>query len=276
MPWTWSFFRWLPGEGKTLAWIVLIHVTAIVGLILYPWPGLTVVLAAWGLKFLGGLGTTVAYHRSLAHKAVRLHRIVEGLLVGFAIFNGSGAPATWTANHRSHHANAETERDISSPRIGGFWWAHLRWLWQSSQSPLQRWAPDFETPYWRFWTRAQVPLLALSFFVGLPFGWAAFFWMGAIRLTFSLHAQCFVNSLAHMKRGVAEGEDSSQNMTWLGLVHSFQGENWHGNHHAFPNSARLGLKPAQLDIGWYLIVALEKFGLADRVRRPALERAQAS
>ncbi|MBK6940275.1 MAG: hypothetical protein IPH13_08720 [Planctomycetes bacterium] len=267
-PWTWSWFTWLPGEGITLAWIVLIHVTSIVGLVLYPWPGLTIALAAYALYFLGGLGTTVAYHRALAHKALHLHPAVECLLVAFAIFNGSGTPATWSANHRNHHANADTVRDISSPRIGGFWWSHLRWLWQASCSPVDRWAPDLNTPYWRFWTRAQVPILALSFFGGLLISPAAFFWLGAIRLTVSLHAQCFVNSLAHMKKGVAPGEDSSQNLASLGLIHSFQGENWHQNHHAEPNSARLGRGWAQIDLGWVLIVTLEKLGLATKVRRP--------
>ncbi len=183
------------------------------------------------------------------------------------MFNGSGAPATWTSNHRNHHMNAETEADVSSPRIGGFWWAHLRWLWQSSQSSLTRYAPDLDTPYWRFWTKAQPFVVAASLFVGLPFGWQAFFWMGAIRLTFSLHAQCTVNSIAHMKKGVAPGEDSSQNLLWLGFFQWFQGENWHGNHHAEPNSAQLGWSWRQPDLGWAFIYVMEKVGLASRVRR---------
>lgn len=218
--------------------------------------------------FLGGLGTTVGYHRCLAHRAVKLHPVPEFLLTFFAMFNGSGAPGTWASNHRNHHMNAETELDVSSPRIGGFWWAHLRWLWQSSQSSLQRFAPDFDTGYWRGWSKLQIPMLAISLCVGIPFGWEAFFWLGAIRLTFALHAQCSVNSIAHMKKGVAPGEDSSVNIAWLGLFHMFQGENWHGNHHAEPNSARLGRGWAQIDFGWMLIVALEKVGLAKGVRRP--------
>ena len=55
---------------------------------------------------------------------------------------------------------------------------------------------------------------------------------------------------------------------WLGFVQAFQGENWHGNHHANPASARLGFTWWQVDVGWYTIVALEKLGLATNVRRP--------
>ncbi len=240
---------------------------AAVGLVLFPLPGWPVAIGAYMLMWLGGLGTTIGYHRGLAHRALKLHPVVETVLIALAIFNGSGSPASWTANHRLHHAKADSEEDISSPRVGGFWWSHLRWLWQSSQSPVRRWAPDLDRPLYAFWTRWQIPILALSFCVGLPFGWPAFFWLGAIRLTFSLHGQCFVNSLAHMKK-VAPGEDSSQNLRWLAVVQSFQGENWHGNHHAHPTSARLGWTWRQVDVGWWVILGLEKLGLAKEVRRP--------
>jgi len=267
-PWTWSWLRWQPGEGWTLFWIALIHVFAALGLVLFPLPGWGLFAGAYALMWLGGIGTTVGYHRALAHRSLRMHRSVEFTLITLAIFNGSGSPATWTANHRLHHARADKEGDISSPRVGGFWWSHLRWLWQADQGKVPRWAPDLDTPFYRFWTRWQILILAVSFFVGLPFGWAAFFWLGAIRLTFSLHAQCFVNSIAHMRRGISAGEDSSQNLFWLAPLHSFQGENWHGNHHARPGSARLGWTWKQIDIGWWAIVFLEKLRLVDEVQRP--------
>ena len=89
-----------------------------------------------------------------------------------------------------------------------------------------------------------------------------------MRLVASLHVQCFVNSIAHMRPDRAPGEDSSQNIAWLGILHMFQGENWHGNHHAKPWSARLGWKFWQIDFGWYGIVVLEFLGLAAKVRRP--------
>ena len=47
------------------------------------------------------------------------------------------------------------------------------------------------------------------------------------------------------------------------------GESWHGNHHAFPSSARHGLYPGQVDIGFRFIQLLELLGLAWNVRVPA-------
>jgi fatty-acid desaturase len=76
----------------------------------------------------------------------------------------------------------------------------------------------------------QRAILALSYFAGLYFGLTALFWLGAIRLVFSLHAQCFVNSVCHTERDTPIGEDSSRNASWLAVMHFFQGENWHRNH----------------------------------------------
>lgn len=268
-PWTWSWTRWAPGEGPTFGWVVGIHLLALIGLVLFPLPGWPLALAAYGLFWLGGLGTTVAYHRALAHHAVKLHPIIEYPLVMFAIFNGSGTPATWSANHRLHHAKADTEGDISSPRLGGFWWSHLRWLWQAPQSSVAKWAPDLDRGFYRILRKWQIPILGVSLLCGAPLGWAAFFWLGPMRLVFSLHAQCVTNSLAHMKKGVAPGEDSAVNCWWLAPLQALQGENWHGNHHAVPWSARLGWNWKQVDLGWLFIVAAEKLGLASRVRRPS-------
>ena len=185
------------------------------------------------------------------------------------MFNGSGSPDSWTANHRQHHSKVETAEDISSPAIGGFWWAHLRWLWQAGNVPLNRWCPDLDKREYRFWRRMQIPMLAVSLFGGLAFGVPAFFWLGPMRLVASLHAQCFINSIAHMRTGRAPGEDSSQNIGWLAPLHFFQGENWHSNHHAKPSSARFGWRLWQLDFGWYAIVMLEAIGLARSVKRPS-------
>jgi stearoyl-CoA desaturase (delta-9 desaturase) len=259
--------KWQPGEGWTFFWICLIHGLAALGLILFPLPHWGILVAAYAVMWIGGLGTTVAYHRSLAHRAVKLNPVVEFFLTGAAMLNGSGSPATWTANHRLHHARSDGPEDISSPRVGGFWWAHLRWLWQTAQSPIPRWAPDLDTPYYRFWTRWQVPILALALCIGLPFGWKAFFWLGAIRLVVALHAQCVTNSFAHMRRGVRAGEESSQNVGWLAPVQALQGENWHANHHSRPSVARLGWTWKQIDLGWWFIVLLENLHLATKVRR---------
>lgn len=258
-----------------LFYLVAIHVLAVVGLVLFPLPSLPVFLVALGVALLGGLGTTICYHRSLSHRTVRFNKALEHFMIFWTMFNGSGSPQSWSAYHRLHHARSDTDEDISSPKHGGFWWAHLRWLYQCPKADVRRWAPDLDKPEYRFWTNIEVPVIILAVGVGLLWSWEAFFWMGAIRLVYSLHGQCFVNSIMHMGP-VPEDGDTSKNLWWLGPFQlSAWGENWHRNHHSNANSARLGLTWWQVDVGWYTICLFEKLGLATGVKRPKQPKRQA-
>jgi stearoyl-CoA desaturase (delta-9 desaturase) len=70
-----------------------------------------------------------------------------------------------------------------------------------------------------------------------------------------------INSICHVfGRRSFETKDQSRNVAWLAPI-SF-GESWHNNHHAFPTSARHGLRFWQIDPGAALIWVLEKTGLA--------------
>jgi fatty-acid desaturase len=266
-PWEQPFWKPARGKAAVFIYLLLIHILAVAGLILWPLPdtgilGLTILFIG-----LGGFGTTIGYHRLLAHRTLKVNKIIEHLLIFCAMFNGSGAPASWVAYHRLHHARTDTPEDISSPRQGGFWWAHLRWLYQSARADSKSWCPELTRRQYRIWTIAEVPVLLLSLCFGLALGWQGFFWLGAIRLVYSLHMQCFVNSITHM--GYSEEGNSSRNIWWLGpLQLTAWGENWHRNHHDNAGLARFGLRWWQTDIGWYAICALEAVGLASSVKRP--------
>ena len=49
------------------------------------------------------------------------------------------------------------------------------------------------------------------------------------------------------------------------------GEGWHNNHHAFPTSARHGLRWWQIDTSWLAIYAMKKLGLAWDIKVPSRE-----
>jgi len=266
-PWHRPFWKPSPGKTTILIYIVLIHVLAAIGFILYPLPSLKVLGVSLLFAGMGGIGTTVVYHRLLAHRTLKLNKFVEHFLIFWAVFNGGGAPASWVAYHRHHHSRTDTPEDISSPKQGGFWWAHLRWLYQSAPSDPQKWCPDLDRGLYKFWTQAETPMLLLSIACGIFLGWQGFFWIGAIRLVYGLHVQCVVNSLTHL--GHSDEGDSSMNIWWLGpLQFTAWGENWHRNHHTNAGSARLGLHWWQPDIGWYFIWTMEAIGLATNIKRP--------
>jgi stearoyl-CoA desaturase (delta-9 desaturase) len=119
--------------------------------------------------------------------------------------------------------------------------------------------------------------VALS--VGLPFliafaitgsaarGVEALVWAGLVRIFCFEHATFAVNSICHtFGRRTYDVKDESRN-NWLIALLTF-GEGWHNNHHAFPRSARHGLKRIQFDVSWMVIRALERCHLARNLRVP--------
>jgi len=267
-PWKRSWFFCAPGEVPTFLYIIFLHVAAVLGVLFLPWPPWQALVIAGVALFLGGLGTTVCYHRALSHRSFKLNPVVEQILIFCAMSNGSGNPLTWVANHRLHHQVSDTAEDLSSPHFGGFWWAHLRWLWQWPAASVQKYCKDLDHPRYRFWGKLQVLLLAISCFSGLAWlglGWkvalAACVWIGPVRLLWALHVQCSVNSICHLGPIAAE-HGSGSNLWWLAPAHLFQGENWHSNHHGKPLDHRLGRRWWQIDLGLTTINVLSSLGLA--------------
>jgi stearoyl-CoA desaturase (Delta-9 desaturase) len=61
-----------------------------------------------------------------------------------------------------------------------------------------------------------------------------------------------------------EAPDASTNISPWGIM--IGGEELHNNHHTYPTSAKLSVKPFEFDIGWVYIRGLEMLGLA-KVRK---------
>jgi fatty-acid desaturase len=253
------------------AWILVIHLTAVAGLVMCPLPGWRVLMAALTLVFLGGLGATMCYHRALAHRSVTLHPAVQSVLIFFAMLTGVTPPRAWIPNHRYHHANADLPEDPSSPVWHGLWIAHVAWYWQPDSAVPPKYAADLNAFSLRIWEWLMAPIFLMALFGGALMSMRTFFWLGAIRLVFAFHANGFVNSVCHTGFDAAPGEDSSRNVWWVTFPLLMLGENWHRNHHRLPSSARLGLNWRQPDLGYLFIVGLEKLGLARHVRRSGRE-----
>src|SRR5215813_8447404 len=95
-PWDRPFWKPVRGKEGVFTYLILIHVLATVGIISFPIPTLKVLGFTVFFTCLGGLGTTVCYHRLLAHRTLKVNRFVEQVLIFWAIFNGSGHPASWS------------------------------------------------------------------------------------------------------------------------------------------------------------------------------------
>jgi stearoyl-CoA desaturase (delta-9 desaturase) len=67
-----------------------------------------------------------------------------------------------------------------------------------------------------------------------------------------------------------ETDDESRD-NWLVALVSL-GEGWHHSHHAFPTSARHGLRWTQIDPSYAVIRGFERLGLVWNVKRPREEQ----
>jgi hypothetical protein len=86
-PWEQPF--WRPARGKAAVWffLLLIRILAVVGLILFPLPAIRMLGLTLLLTALGGFGTTIGYHRMLAHRTLKVNKIIEPMLIFWAMFN---------------------------------------------------------------------------------------------------------------------------------------------------------------------------------------------
>jgi stearoyl-CoA desaturase (Delta-9 desaturase) len=245
---------------------------------------------------IAGFGVTVGFHRLLTHRSFQTYKPVEYAFAAAGSMAVQGPVIDWVADHRKHHAHADEEGDPHSPHVDfedgwrgalrGLFHAHMGWLFVSQgQARRRKYAPDLlEDRGMRILSRSFPWLvllgLAIPFLVGLALdqtlagALSALLWGGLVRIFLQHHITWSINSVCHFfGRRRFDIEDESTNVFWLALL-SF-GESWHHNHHAFPRSARHGLRWWEIDISALLIGALERLGLAWNVTRIPVERQQA-
>jgi len=240
-----------------------------------------------------GLGVTIGFHRLLTHRSFQTFKPVEYLFAILGSMAVQGPVNTWVADHRKHHAHTDKEGDPHSPHVGhgegvrgvlgGLWHAHVGWTFTGHGKADQRkYARDlYEDRGMRLISNLFPVWVLLGLAIPFGLGWlvtgtvsGALFgllWGGAVRIFLVHHITWSVNSVCHFLGSRRfEVEDESTNVFWLALP-SF-GEAWHHNHHAFPRSARHGLKRWELDPSAWIITGMEKVGLARNVIRISPER----
>ena len=243
-----------------------------------------------------GVGVTVGFHRLLTHRAFATYKPVAYALAIAGSMAVQGPVIGWVADHRKHHAHTDEEGDPHSPHVGhgtgvlgsirGLWWAHLGWLLdRHGQADPRRYARDLREDAGMRRISAAFPFivaagLMLPFVAGfviagtLAGAATALLWGGFVRVFILHHVTWSVNSVCHFfGRRRFDTDDESTNVTWVALL-SF-GEGWHHNHHAFPRSAKHGLRWYEPDVSGWIIRALERVGLAWNVVTITPERQQA-
>lgn len=225
------------------------------------------------LQIISALGITVGFHRLLTHRSFKTPKAVEYLLSWVGSLHMQGGPIKWVATHRLHHQHSDEAQDPHSPRHG-FFWAHTIWCvtFDPAFDPYEKYsayAKDLARDKVHVFIERMMPVSQLALAVLLYWwgGWSCVIWGGFVRLVYGYHTTWLVNSATHTwGYQTYETGDKSTNLWWVALLS--MGEGWHNNHHAFPRSARHGLKRWEIDASWLVIRLMKLFGLAREVYVP--------
>jgi stearoyl-CoA desaturase (delta-9 desaturase) len=241
-----------------------------------------------GMYLLSGLGITAGYHRLFTHRAFETIWPIKWALGVLGSMAVEGPLFKWVATHRMHHRHSDSQDDPHSPHAHGpglramargFWHAHVGWTLGSDSPSLLRYVGDLITdPHCRMISKlfpvwailgVLIPAVLGGLLTGTWFGaLMGFIWGGLARLFFIQHVTFSINSVCHVwGRRPFRTQDQSRNNIVFGVLG--MGEGWHNNHHAFPTSARHGLRWWQMDLTYMLICGLKTVGLAWNVRLPS-------
>jgi len=218
------------------------------------------------------LGICLGYHRFLTHRGFTTPKWVAYTIVFFGTLACQNGPIKWVGQHRMHHAGSDTIDDPHSAEKG-FWWSHITWMLFThskfdDKKILNDYTKDFSNDkYYQFLDNYFIHIQVVFGFILLAIGgfpWVV--WGIFVRLVVVYHSTWFVNSAAHTFGYVTFPlkDDLATNCWWVGLL--AWGEGWHNNHHAFPKSARHGLRPWEIDMTWWALCFLEKLGLAKDIK----------
>jgi stearoyl-CoA desaturase (delta-9 desaturase) len=236
------------------------------------WTGVhtTDLIIAAGLYALRMFGVSAGYHRYFAHRSFKTSRAFAFFLGFLAQSSAQRGILWWAGNHRQHHRFSDTDNDVHSPVLRGFWHAHLGWFFTEKHRDTDLAAvPDLAEYPELVWLdrHTYLPAVLTGLVVWLMAGWSGlvvgFLWSTVVLW----HATFSINSLAHVvgRRRYVTG-DHSRNNLWLALL-TF-GEGWHNNHHHYQSAARQGFRWYEIDVSYYLLKALAAAGLVWDLRSP--------
>jgi stearoyl-CoA desaturase (delta-9 desaturase) len=257
-------------------WNTFIFLSALLLAPLYfSWSALLICLALSAITLCSG--HSVGFHRRLIHRSFQCSKTVERVLVWMGTIVGIGGPL-WTI--RTHDTRDWSQRQ---PQCHDFL-AHRQGLLQDAwynlhcKLVLDR-APRFDPGpgiaddrFYIFlektWMLQQLPIAIVLYLCG---GMPWVIWGVSVRVAACTTMHWFISYFAHTRgpqSWLVDGAGVQAHDVPSAAIPTF-GESWHNNHHAFPASARHGLYPGQIDLGWHFVRLLEILGLAWEVQVPA-------
>ena len=222
------------------------------------------------------VGHSAGMHRMMIHASYECHPFMEKLLIYIGVLVGMSGPFGIIKMHdvRDWAQRQQHCHDFFSHRQSYFkdlWW-QLTSRFAFAHPP----AINIESKYasdkfyqWleSTWRYHQLLLAILLYFLG---GWPFVVWGVFVRVSVSVIGHWTITYFCHNPGpGIWRVKDASvqaSNIPGLGVI--TYGECWHNNHHAFPESARIGIESGQSDPAWRFIQLLAYFRLAKNLGIP--------
>jgi fatty-acid desaturase len=251
------------------------------------------------------LGHSVGMHRCFIHRSVDCAKPVERVLVYAGVLVGMAGPLgilrihdirDWAQRERACHDFFAHRKPLW---LDALWQLTCRFEFERPPR-VEIEAQVLGDPWYRWmertWMLQQLVPAAILYAIG---GWPWVVWGVFVRVPVSVTGHWIVTYLTHdpgaptlaslaAPRGgwsalgaarrrtgagrwrVPDAGVQASNLAGCGFI--TMGECWHNNHHAFPESARMGLHRAEFDPGWWVIRALAHMGLVTRAGLPRDER----
>ena len=234
-----------------------------------------IVLFTLAITHVTMVSVTVFLHRHQAHRALDLHPIASHFFRFWLWLTTGQVTKEWASIHRKHHAKCEQPEDPHSPHVYGIRTVLLQGYELYRAEALK---PETLARYghgtpadWlerNLYSRFSWWGVLLMLIIDLVLFGAAGLTVWAVQMAWTpVMAAGIINGAAHYwgYRNF-EAPDASTNISPWGIL--IAGEELHNNHHTYPTSAKLSVKPYEFDIGWVYIRLLQKLRLATVKKTP--------
>jgi len=264
--------RWRPAKS---VWTGAMMAAAVVfGPLTFSWGGFVLFVIMTAITICAG--HSVGMHRLLIHRSFGTSKSVERVLIYLGTLVGMAGPFGMIYAHdiRDWAQRQTTCHDLYAHRRSFF----VDAWWQMHCAVILKHPPTFviepeiaNDGFYRFlertWMAQQLPWMLLFYFLG---GWGWVVWGTGVRISVSLSVHWLIGHFAHRggHQGWAVDSVAVQGYNIPAAAVVTFGESFHGNHHAFPDSARLGLERGQIDLGWNFIQLLMCLGIAGAAKLP--------
>ena len=236
------------------------------------WQVLFVIL---GLTHITIASVTIFLHRHQAHRALDLHPIASHFFRFWLWMTTGQVTKEWAAIHRKHHAKCEQAEDPHSPHVHGiktvlFTGAELYRKESKNKETLSRYGHGTPNDWMErnLYSRFSWQGVALMLIIDVALFGALGLTVWAVQMAWiPITAAGIINGAAHYwgYRNF-EAHDASTNISPWGIL--IGGEELHNNHHTYPTSAKLSVKPYEFDLGWAYICILQAVALATVKKTP--------